>query len=111
MFFFFFFFSSRRRHTRCGRDWSSDVCSSDLLDLREVERREGEVLLARDVLDHQLVETDGMKVIRAADLYLAQVAGRWRLVGVDVSMQTLARRLGPARWRWVPTPERVIDWA
>src|SRR6266699_7280468 len=37
IFFFFtflvvsiFFFSSRRRHTRCGRDWSSDVCSSDL---------------------------------------------------------------------------------
>src|SRR5687768_17794393 len=29
-FFFFFFFSSRRRHTRCSRDWSSDVCSSDL---------------------------------------------------------------------------------
>src|SRR5690554_350406 len=27
---FLFFFSSRRRHTRCGRDWSSDVCSSDL---------------------------------------------------------------------------------
>src|SRR2546422_10848973 len=27
---FFFFFSSRRRHTRCSRDWSSDVCSSDL---------------------------------------------------------------------------------
>src|SRR5690554_6976124 len=27
---FFFFFSSRRRHTRCGRDWSSDVCSPDL---------------------------------------------------------------------------------
>src|SRR5690554_7011063 len=29
--FVFFFFSSRRRHTRCGRDWSSDVCSSDLV--------------------------------------------------------------------------------
>src|SRR5437870_11540313 len=28
--FFFFFFSSRRRHTRWPRDWSSDVCSSDL---------------------------------------------------------------------------------
>src|SRR5256884_6236987 len=27
-----FFFSSRRRHTRCSRDWSSDVCSSDLTD-------------------------------------------------------------------------------
>src|SRR5258705_6981647 len=29
--FFFFFFSSRRRHTRCLSDWSSDVCSSDLM--------------------------------------------------------------------------------
>src|SRR5207247_4114826 len=29
-FFVFFFFSSRRRHTRSTRDWSSDVCSSDL---------------------------------------------------------------------------------
>src|SRR5215510_16239075 len=28
---FFFFFSSRRRHTRWPRDWSSDVCSSDLV--------------------------------------------------------------------------------
>src|SRR3712207_6876342 len=27
---YFFFFSSRRRHTRYWRDWSSDVCSSDL---------------------------------------------------------------------------------
>src|SRR5690242_21237731 len=30
-FFYFFFFSSRRRHTRLTCDWSSDVCSSDLL--------------------------------------------------------------------------------
>src|SRR5687768_18511546 len=32
----FFFFSSRRRHTRCSRDWSSDVCSSDLADFDAV---------------------------------------------------------------------------
>src|SRR5690606_39327885 len=31
----FFFFSSRRRHTRFSRDWSSDVCSSDLVDGQE----------------------------------------------------------------------------
>src|SRR2546429_2748356 len=30
LYLFLFFFSSRRRHTRCSRDWSSDVCSSDL---------------------------------------------------------------------------------
>src|SRR5690606_18018212 len=33
--FFLFFFSSRRRHTRFSRDWSSDVCSSDLYDLTD----------------------------------------------------------------------------
>src|SRR3989449_11582979 len=35
----FFFFSSRRRHTRCSRDWSSDVCSSDLKPVRPSELR------------------------------------------------------------------------
>src|SRR2546429_3615434 len=31
-----FFFSSRRRHTRCSRDWSSDVCSSDLIAIAQL---------------------------------------------------------------------------
>ena len=59
--------------------------------MREFHRREGEVLLARDILDHQLVDTDEVQVIRAADLYLAQVGDKVRLVGVDVSVQTLLR--------------------
>jgi CBS domain-containing protein len=81
------------------------------LDLRDVQRRAGEVLLAKDVLDHQLVDVEGVQVIRAADLYLAEVIGRIRLVGADVSNATLLRRLGPRRWRPRPTPDRVIDWA
>src|SRR5690349_24239007 len=40
-----FFFSSRRRHTRSLRDWSSDVCSSDLHGLRGLRRGAGEVFL------------------------------------------------------------------
>ena len=89
--------------------------SSARLSLLEFARRDGEVLLARDVLDHQLVDVDGVQVIRPADLYLAHAPGPTghvlRLVGVDVSAQTLLRRLGPKRWRGVPTPDRVIDWA
>jgi CBS domain-containing protein len=81
------------------------------LDLRDVMRRPGEVMLAKDVMDHQLVDVDGVQVIRAADLYLAEVLGRQRLVGADVSTSTLLRRLGPRRWRPLPTPDRVIDWA
>src|SRR5216684_6380223 len=42
-----FFFSSRRRHTRCSRDWSSDVCSSDLID----ESR-GEGVTAADTVEN-----------------------------------------------------------
>jgi CBS domain-containing protein len=80
------------------------------VDLREYARRPGEVLLARDVLDHQLVDVDGVQVTRAADLYLAPLVDRVVLVGVDVSLPTLLRRLGPRRWQTRPTPERVLDW-
>src|SRR6266699_3128435 len=48
---FVFFFSSRRRHTRCGRDWSSDVCSSDLLELS----------LSRSTLPHDLADGGGAR--------------------------------------------------
>src|SRR5216683_3973183 len=56
LFLFFFFFSSRRRHTRSDRDWSSDVCSSDLRVVREIPWTHGrdqvwEVLL-EDEDDH-----------------------------------------------------------
>ncbi|HZT65336.1 MAG TPA: CBS domain-containing protein [Acidimicrobiales bacterium] len=89
-----------------------DVClRSSRLDLRDYQRRPGEVLIAKDLLDHQLVDVDGVQVVRASDLYLANVRGRLRLVGVDVSVNSLVRRLGPARWRTRPTPGRVIDWA
>ena len=81
------------------------------LDLRDYLIRPGEVELSRDVIDHQLVDTDGARVIRASDLYLARVAGVVQLVGVDVGFNSLVRRLGPARFRSLPTPEKVIDWA
>src|SRR5207249_7246907 len=54
-FFFFFFFSSRRRHTRSKRDWSSDVCSSDLTWSRDEEAISREEQL------------DGIYVIRTSE--------------------------------------------
>jgi CBS domain-containing protein len=85
--------------------------STARLDLRDFASREGETALATQVLDHQLVDIDGARVVRAADLYLATIGQTVRLVGVDVSVESLLRRLGPARWRTRPTPEAVIDWA
>src|SRR5690606_39934803 len=45
--FFFFFFSSRRRHTRFSRDWSSDVCSSDLEGHKLYHQKERRQLIGR----------------------------------------------------------------
>src|SRR5207249_8652249 len=54
--FFIFFFSSRRRHTRSKRDWSSDVCSSDLI-LRRLKMPVGSVFKPKDLQkDVQMIE-------------------------------------------------------
>jgi len=84
--------------------------TSARLDLRDFIRRPGEVLLGKDVLDHQLVDIDGRQVIRAADPYLAPVAGQIRLVGLDTRVAMLLCRLGSRALRGRPTPDRVIDW-
>src|SRR3989337_3519587 len=48
------FLSSRRRHTRCYRDWSSDVCSSDLL--RTILRSDPDVILVGEIRDEETAE-------------------------------------------------------
>src|SRR2546428_9800757 len=55
-----FFFSSRRRHTRSDRDWSSDVCSSDLWGKGKIagDKSTREVLLAKGVLPDFEIEPD-----------------------------------------------------
>ena len=81
------------------------------LDLRDFKKREGEVLLGKEVLDHQLVDVTGARVVRASDLYVAQINGHINLVGVDVGYASLLRRLGPASLRQRPISGQVIDWA
>src|SRR5438093_1907916 len=51
--FCFFFFSSRRRHTRLVSDWSSDVCSSDLLRHEEIDKERALQLAAQESIKDQ----------------------------------------------------------
>lgn len=74
-------------------------------------RQAGDVALARDVLDHQLVDTAGVQVVRAADIYLAVAPDGLRLAGVDVSLRTLLRRLPLRDHNRRAVPGRVIAWA
>jgi hypothetical protein len=76
-----------------------------------VERHRADVALAADVLDRQVVDADGVQVVRPADLYLAVAQDRIELVGVEVGVGALLRRLGPRALRSRFRPQRVIDWA
>src|SRR5260370_14682672 len=84
--------------------------NSDILDLRPFMRRDGEVLLARDVLDKQLIDVDGKRVVRVNDVQIIEAANDWRVTGADVSLIGLWRRLAPAFLR-SGRPVEVIDWA
>ena len=55
---------------------------------------DGDVWLARDVLDKQIVDTDGRRVVRVNDLQLSPMRGNLLVVGVDVGGRGLLRRLG-----------------
>jgi len=84
--------------------------NSDILDLRPFTRRDGEVLLARDVLDKQLIDAAGKRVVRVNDVQIIVAANEWRVTGADVSLAGLWRRLSPGFMRR-GTPVEVIDWA
>src|SRR5437879_2484215 len=102
------FFMSRWRISHFGEDGVR--LKSDILDLRPFMRRDGEVLLARDVLDKQLIEVDGKRVVRVNDVQIIEAAKEWRVTGADVSLIGLWRRLAPSFMR-SDRPVEVIDWA
>jgi len=85
--------------------------NSDILDLRPFLRREGEVLLARDVLDKQLIDVDGKRVVRVNDVQIIETSSDWRVTGADVSLQGLWRRLAPKGFVGAGRPVEVLDWA
>ncbi len=54
-----------------------------------------EVLIARDLMDRQIVDTQGMKVVRVNDLKLSESGSQLRLVGAEVGMRGILRGLAP----------------
>ncbi len=85
--------------------------SSMKVNLEEYKRRPGESLLDADVLDHQIVDVHGLRVVRSSDLYLAPLDREIRVVGVDISFRSFVRRIFPGSLSRRPTPEHVVDWA
>src|SRR3712207_7027317 len=90
-----FFFSSRRRHTRYWRDWSSDVCSSDLPVMAL-----GYVIVALIVLLMNITHIPALIVMIVKSAFGVQaMAGG----AMGVAMRSEERRVGKeCRSRWSP---------
>jgi magnesium transporter len=87
------------------------------IDIGKFQQRPDEILLKGDLLDKQIVDIEGRKVIRVNDVRLDEIDGAFRVVAVDVGAAGLLRRLGlEGPWRTLarnlklPVPERYIDW-
>lgn len=90
-------------------------------DLRFSYLQPDEVLLARDILNKQIVDTHGMRVVRVNDLKLSDTSStQLRLLGAEVGARGLLRSLHPALERVAlrlartfghPLPERIIAWS
>jgi magnesium transporter len=84
--------------------------ASSTVDLQQFSRRNGEVLLRQDVLDHQLIDVTGRRIVRVNDVQLARLEGGFRVIGIDISPQALLRRLGPRAFAGRIIGRQIIDW-
>src|SRR5690606_40904650 len=86
-----FFFSSRRRHTRFSRDWSSDVCSSDLLGVYQLGEEEEAARYG----------------VKPGDFKIEDVNNDGRYTDEDRQFRSEERRVGKEwRARWSPDHEK-----
>ena len=85
--------------------------SSAKLNIGRFERRDGEILLNRDVLDRQIIDVNGKRVVRVNDLQIAPVEGSYRLIGADVGARALLARLGFGRKQDRAPLGDLVDWA
>ena len=98
-------------------DASGARLGTTTIDMGRFSQRPDEILLHADLMDKQIVDIDGRKVVRVNDLRLDEIEGVLHLVAVDVGAAGLLRRLGIergyrtlARNLHLSVPERYIDW-
>jgi magnesium transporter len=100
----------------------SSVCSIDCEIALDVARdeippgrlSEKELLVTETILDKQIVDIDGLKVVRVNDVLLAQVKGSLCMVGVDVGFKGILRRLGISKLSGAlldKIPNNIIPWS
>src|SRR5207247_4908946 len=96
----YFFFSSRRRHTRSTRDWSSDVCSSDLRTFLKHSKSDNSILRS-EISSYRSMELSDLECLRKVlGLYLSVLEGILFLLAWE--QRSEERRVGKeCRFWWL----------
>ena len=81
------------------------------VDLRRFERRPGELLLAEDLLARHLINLVRGRLITANEIEIAQIDGKWEVVGVDAGRRPLLRRLLGSSMGQRVKAETIVDFA
>jgi CBS domain-containing protein/sporulation protein YlmC with PRC-barrel domain len=84
--------------------------SSGAVDVGRFQRRDGELLMAKDVLDRQVIDVRGTRVVRVNDLYLAHGPDGYRVVALDTGGRAILRRILPAAMRGRFEGRMLTDW-
>lgn len=92
--------------------WGKEITLSQVKSsLRAEKPDERDIFLKRDILDMQIVDVEGIRVVRVNDLKLAIIEGLLSVVAIDVSTRGLLRRLGvPIFGPLQKLSERLVDW-
>lgn len=99
-----------------GFEESRVLLSRKVEDIKPGAVKKDEIMLMKDVLDKQIVDTEGRKVVRVQDLQLARVDRKIRVIAVDISGRAILRRLGIGRISDI-LPSKIapahnyIDWS
>jgi CBS domain-containing protein/sporulation protein YlmC with PRC-barrel domain len=89
----------------------------DVGSIVHAEPREKEILIAKHIMDKQIVDVNGVKVVRVNDVHLGQVNDHFGMLAIDVGFGGLIRRLGFGKarkgtlipWQYVTTLEPGLD--
>jgi CBS domain-containing protein len=83
---------------------------SGTVDVGRFQRRDGELLLVKDVLDRQVIDVRGTRVVRVNDLYLTLAPDGYRVVALDTGGGAIVRRLLPGTMRGRFAGRMLTDW-
>jgi len=85
--------------------------TGDIVNLKRFERREHEVLLRLDLLDHKVIQIEAGRLLPAEDIALGAAGTTWRVVGIDIRSGPFLRRLFGRASPPALDPAAIVDWS